>query len=196
MASANDTPRGYKFAPLVASQQGRANQYESACFGPSSSWSFPSRSGIPLHAVVQPWFSLCVCVFFQWSISPWNIPPLVLPSCAIPPRPRLQSSTGRRWCRKLWDRSGNTLSTLFPGPRHNPRPPSSLRTSRTLAVSYPPCAPQTPQTRSAFCVKSPRYSHFPSWEACPDRKSGGRRDCAFANRLVLCDGTIIVALYY
>ena len=25
MASANQTPRGYKFAPLVASQQGRAN---------------------------------------------------------------------------------------------------------------------------------------------------------------------------
>ena len=64
MASANQTPGGYKFAPLVASQQGRANQHEPACFGLSSSWSFPSHSGIPLHAVVQPWFSL------QRSISP------------------------------------------------------------------------------------------------------------------------------
>ncbi|CAN0448584.1 unnamed protein product, partial [Ascophyllum nodosum] len=54
MPSVNETPGGYKFAPLVASQQGRANQHEPACFGLSSSWSFPSRSGIPLHAVVQP----------------------------------------------------------------------------------------------------------------------------------------------
>ena len=30
MASANQTPGGYKFAPLVASQQGRANQHEPA----------------------------------------------------------------------------------------------------------------------------------------------------------------------
>ena len=58
MASANQTPGGYNHAPLVASQQGRANQHEPACFGLSSSWSFPSRSGIPLHAVVQPWLSL------------------------------------------------------------------------------------------------------------------------------------------
>ena len=33
MASANQTPGGYKFVPLVASQQGRANQHEPACFG-------------------------------------------------------------------------------------------------------------------------------------------------------------------
>ena len=58
MTSANQTPGGYKLAPLVASRQGRANQHEPACFGQSSPWSFPSRSGIPLHAVVQPWFSL------------------------------------------------------------------------------------------------------------------------------------------
>ena len=44
IASANKTPGGYKFTPLVASQQGRANRHESACFGLSSSWSFPSRS--------------------------------------------------------------------------------------------------------------------------------------------------------
>ena len=61
---ANQTPGGYKFASLVASQQGRANQHELPCFGLSSSWFFPSRSGIPLHAVVQYWFSL------QRSISP------------------------------------------------------------------------------------------------------------------------------
>ena len=37
MASANQTPRGYKFAPLVVSQHRRANQHEPACFGLSSS---------------------------------------------------------------------------------------------------------------------------------------------------------------
>ena len=58
MPSVNQTIGGYKFAPLVASQQGRANQHESACFGLSSAWSFPSRSGIRLHLVAQPWFSL------------------------------------------------------------------------------------------------------------------------------------------
>ena len=54
MTSADQTPGGYKFAPLVAinSQQWRANQHESACFGLSSRWSFPSSSGIRLHAVV------------------------------------------------------------------------------------------------------------------------------------------------
>ena len=50
MTSANQTPGGHKFAPLVASRQGRANQHEPACFGLSSPWSFPSRSGIPLHS--------------------------------------------------------------------------------------------------------------------------------------------------
>ena len=53
MTSANQTPGGHKFRPLVASQQGRANQHEPACFGLSSPWSFPSRSGIPLHAVAS-----------------------------------------------------------------------------------------------------------------------------------------------
>ena len=62
MTSANQTPGGFKFAPLVASQQGKgqANQHEPACFGLSSPWSFPSRSGIPLHAVVQPCLSATI----------------------------------------------------------------------------------------------------------------------------------------
>ena len=64
MTSASQTPGGCKFASLVASEQGRANQHEPACFGLSSPWSFPSRSGIPLHGVVQPWLSL------QRPISP------------------------------------------------------------------------------------------------------------------------------
>ena len=46
-------PGGCKFAPLVANQLWRANQHEQACFGLSSPESFPSCSGILLHAVVQ-----------------------------------------------------------------------------------------------------------------------------------------------
>ena len=57
MRSANQTPGEHNLASLVVSQQGRANQHEPACFGLSSPWSFPSRLGIQLHGVVQPWFS-------------------------------------------------------------------------------------------------------------------------------------------
>ena len=37
MTFANQTPGGSKVAPLVASQHGRANQHEPACFGLSGS---------------------------------------------------------------------------------------------------------------------------------------------------------------
>ena len=45
MASANQTPRGYKFALLVASQQWRVSQYVSACFGLSSPLALPVTFG-------------------------------------------------------------------------------------------------------------------------------------------------------
>ena len=45
MTSANQTAGGYKFAPLVASQQGRANQHEPAYFGLSSPWVLPVTFG-------------------------------------------------------------------------------------------------------------------------------------------------------
>ena len=57
MAFANQTPRGYKFATLVASQQRRANQHEPACFGLSSPRSFLSRAGIPLYCTTALTFS-------------------------------------------------------------------------------------------------------------------------------------------
>ena len=78
MTSESQTPGGHKFAPLVASQRGRANQHEPACVGLSFSWSFPSRSGIPLHAVVQ------LCFFLQRSILPWNVPPVFRRSASFP----------------------------------------------------------------------------------------------------------------
>ena len=73
------------------------------------------------------------------------------------------------------------LIQSFSCPPARPAPPI-LRTKRTSAVSYPPSAPQIPRTRSASCVKSPRCSHFSSSQGCPDRQSGGRRDCSFVNR--------------
>ena len=86
MTCANQTPGVHKFTPLVASQQERANQHEPACFGLSSPWSFPSRSGIPLHAVVQPCF-LCrdpFCHEMFRSLSCRSAPfPLVL-GCSRP----------------------------------------------------------------------------------------------------------------
>ena len=87
MIFANQTSGGYKFAPLVASQQGQANQHEPACFGLASPWSFPSRSGIRLHAVVQPWLSLQSNPFHHAMFRPLfrrSAPfPLVL-SCSCP----------------------------------------------------------------------------------------------------------------
>ena len=41
----------------------------------------------------------------------------------------------------------------FSWPPTQPAPPPILRTSRTLAVSYLPCAPQISRTRSNFCVR-------------------------------------------
>ena len=55
MTSANQTHGGYKLTPLVASQQGRANQHEPACFGLSSPWSFPSRSSNPTIGGGRGW---------------------------------------------------------------------------------------------------------------------------------------------
>ena len=52
MTSVNQTPGGYKFAPLVADQLWQANRPGHACFGLSSPRSFLSRSGILLHAIV------------------------------------------------------------------------------------------------------------------------------------------------
>ena len=96
--SIGHVPKRILVRATVANQLLRANQYEHACFGLPSPWSFPSRSDQLLHAVVLPWLSL------PRSISSWKIPPLVLPSCAIPPRPGLRSSTCRGECRKLGGR--------------------------------------------------------------------------------------------
>ena len=139
----------------MASQQGRANQHELACFELFYPWSFPSRSGIRLHGVVQPWLPLQIINFAMKFSAPCSAPfPLVLGCSRALVGVDAESSEVVH--------PGNTPSNLFTGPSHSPRPPPILRTSRTSAVSHPPCAPQIPQTRSTSCVKSPRCSHFPS----------------------------------
>ena len=73
------------------------------------------------------------------------------------------------------------LMQSFSWPRTQPAPPPVLRGSRISTVSYPVYTPQIPRTRSVSCIRSPRCFHLPSWWARSDRKTGGRRDCSFAN---------------
>ena len=69
MTSANQTTGGYKFAPLVFSQQGRANQDEPACIGLPSSWSFVSRSGIHTTACRSPALAFSSAIHFLMKCS-------------------------------------------------------------------------------------------------------------------------------
>ena len=116
MTSANQTPGGYKFAPLVASQQGRANQHEPACFGVSSPWSFPSRSGIRLRVIVQPWLSLQRPIL-RHSPSSWAA---VIHWSALMPK-------ALRWSRKYLIHSFSWLPT-------QPAPPTSSPNITYFAV--------------------------------------------------------------
>ena len=149
MAFANETPGGYKFAPLVASQQGRANQHErtrllwailflvlpvtfghtTACRSPALVFSatihFAIKCPAPCSAVLRHSPSSWAAVV-HWS--------------ALMPK-------ARRSSRKHPIHS-------FSWPPTQPAPPtiSPNITHFDSLVSYPPCAPQIPQTRSASCV--------------------------------------------
>ena len=98
----NTFPQEVGIYVTMTSHKWWVNQYELACFGLPSPWSFPSRSGMFLHALMLPWLSL------PRSTSSWKTPPLVWLSYTIPPRPGLRSSTCRGRCRKLWSRPGDT----------------------------------------------------------------------------------------
>ena len=155
MTSANQTPGGHKFSPLVAinSQQGRANQHEPACFGLSSPWSFPSRWGMPLHAVVQPCF-FCSDPFCHEMFCPLFCRSALFPFVLGCSRPLVGVDA------ESSEVVQETPHPLFSCP---PTQPAPLTISPNITLfSYPPCAPQIPQARSTFCVKSPRCSHFPS----------------------------------
>ena len=54
MASANQTPGGYNFAPIGASQQGRANQHDLACFGALMPKALTSSRKHPIHSFSWP----------------------------------------------------------------------------------------------------------------------------------------------
>ena len=58
MIQFNATMANQLVRATVANQLLRADQYEHACFGLLSPWSFPSRSDKLLHVVVLPWLSL------------------------------------------------------------------------------------------------------------------------------------------
>ena len=120
-------------------QQWRENQYEHACFELPSLWSFPSRSDILVHAVLQYWLSL------PPSIPSFRIPPLVSLFCTILQHLELQSSTGRSGYRKLRGRPGDTPSTIFPASPAETAPPPyefsehhALRQSRILHAHHKP----------------------------------------------------------
>ena len=51
------------------SQQGRANQHEPACFGLSSSWSYPSISGIHTTACRSPALAFSAAIHFAMKCS-------------------------------------------------------------------------------------------------------------------------------
>ena len=77
--SIGHVPKRLLVRPTVANQLLRANQYEHACFGLPSPWSFPSRSDKLLHAVVLPWLSLCRDRFRHEKFRPLFCRPVPFP---------------------------------------------------------------------------------------------------------------------
>ena len=139
----------------VANQLLRANQYEHACFGLPSPWSFPSRSNILLYAVVLPWLSL------PRSISSLKISPLVSPSYAIPPRPGLRSSTCRGGCRKseVVEKTPHPFFLLSPHGTHTLHEfPEyhALRQSRVVHARHKPREQDTPLAQYRLDALAPR----------------------------------------
>ena len=157
MASAHQTPVGYKFAPLVASQQGLSEPARArllwvilslvlpVTFGHNTACRSPALAfSAAVHFAMKYCAASCSAVL-RHSPTSWAA---VVHWSALMPK-ALRSS-----------RKHPIHSFSWPPPQ--PAPPPILRISRTSAISYPPCAPQIPQTRSASSVKSPRCSHFPS----------------------------------
>ena len=131
------------------------NQHELACFGLSSPWPFPSRSGIVLHAVVQRWLSR------QRSRSAWCWEDWWRARTTWGGRNK--SEWGISWTTLELSASTLTSGRLQPRTRRNGAECQNKvrNVSRRNAVSFPSCTPQTLRTRSTSCVKPPRYSHLP-----------------------------------
>ena len=149
MTSANQTPEGYKFAPLVASQQRGANQHEPACFAilclilPVKLGRTSTRSSPALVFSAAIYFAMkrsahCSAVRCHFPSS-W---------AAVVGVDAKSSEVAQETPHPLFSRPPPTQTAL----------PPILRASRTSAVSYPPYAPQTPRTKSTSCAKSPRCS--------------------------------------
>ena len=173
---ANQTPGVYKFAPLAASQLWQANQHEPAYFGLSTSWSFPSRSG-HMTACCSPALGFSAAIHLAMK-------------CSAPRAAVLRHSPSS------WAPVVHWWSLM----------PKALRSSRKFPIhslSWPPTQPATPTNFLSIAhfgslVSSMRATNLankirllrevasmlslPVLIACPDRKSGGRRDCTFANQ--------------
>ena len=114
MTSANQTPGGYKFAPLVASQQGRANQHEPACFGLSSPWSFTFGH---TTACRSPALALSASIYFAMTCS--------APCSAVLHHSPSSWAAVVHWSALMpkAQRSSRKHSIhSFPDPPHSPRP--------------------------------------------------------------------------
>ena len=120
MTSENQTPGGYKFAPLVASQQGRVNQHEPTCFGLILSLVLPVTFGYTT-ACRSPALAFSAAIHFAMKCS--------VPCSAVLRHPPSSWAAVVHW------------STLMP---------EALRSSRkhsTHSFSWPPTQ-STPPTIS------------------------------------------------
>ena len=159
MTSANQTPGGYKFAPLVACQLWRANRNDPACFGLSIlSLVLPVTFGHATTACHSPAVAFSATINFAMKHA--------APCSAVFCHSHSSWTVVGHWSalipKALTPSRKHPIHSFSCPPPRSPRPPPILRASRTSSVSYPPCAPQIPRTRFASFVKLPRFSHFPS----------------------------------
>ena len=123
MASANQTPGGYKFAPLVASQQGRADQRK----GERTS----TRASGPAQARLL-WATLFLVLPVTFGhTTAYRSPALVFSAtihfamkCSAPCSAVLRHSPSSWAAVVHWSALMPKALTLFPGPLHKPAPPT------------------------------------------------------------------------
>ena len=158
MTSMNQTPGGYKFAPLVATVVNHGERTKTSPLALGYPLLRPSRHVRVYYCtpLSSPGF-LCSDPFRHETFRPFFRRPAQFPLVLDCSRPLVGVDAESS---EVVQETPHPV--FFLGSPRSPRPPPILRTSRTSAVSYRPCAPQIPRTRSASCVKSPRCSHLPS----------------------------------
>ena len=148
------TPGGYKFAPLVASQQGRANQHKPTCFGLSSPCLVLPVTFGHTTACRSPAMTFSAAIHFALQRS--------APCSAVLRLPPSSWVAVVHWSALMPKALGSSrkhpIHSFFWSPTQ-PASPTNSTNIRNSEVLYPPCAAQIQQTRSASCVESPRCSH-------------------------------------